>query len=501
MNVVGRDSKKQSRHHPLRGLFALVAVAAAACAHSRELSGPEETLVGLTVPLVPNPSLRLAVAGWVGDQPAEVEFDVTAPMTFVTTACVQDPPLEAAQLRVVDPLTDKSESFPVTRLAGVRLGHVRLAPMEAALMLAKRCVVLLGQDVLGGLALHVTAATRQLEFRSTRPTAEWLSQRKALETSGAPSTDEVMILELTHDPKHDWPLLPVRVRQGREVLTTTFVLSTQERFSRVFDQAARQQDFKPGGELLKGLPSPQPLPPELEAYTGMPYEQLELAPAFGVTSGTLDVLAGAPPHGIAGVLGADVWGRFDTTFDVRAGIVVFRRPRLVDPDTRPRCARRDGQPTEMECFELHSEKTAEGVNAVATVWRPLPVGGRVYFDVKSAQSTPCRVGVTLSEGDRGRSTQHLFPWKRLFQTMPACAQALSGASELTLGLFDDGPLLECPGVCGFVQDLRTGKVSCECQPKSGGTGSDVERRFFEELYRRTQAPQGPAHEVEPADPD
>ena len=113
---------------------------------------------------------------------------------------------------------------------------------------------------------------------------------------------------------------------------------------------------------------------------------------------------------------------------------------------------------------------------------------------------PCRIGVSFSEGERGRSAQHLFPWKRLAQTMPVCAAALAQATAATLGLFEEGSMLECPGVCGFVQDLRTSRVSCECQPKTGGNGSESERRFFEQ-YRTLLGPPLPSPELEPADPD
>jgi hypothetical protein len=447
------------------------------------------SLVGSSAPLLPNPSIRLAIAGAVGERAAEIEFDVAAPMTFVTTGCVDDPALESAQPRFDTPLGAKEEVTPVTRLHGLRVGSVRLRSTPAGLKEGTRCVVVLGLDVLGELALQVNLATRRVAFLPSRPKAEWL----ALRTPNA----EAHVLEVTRDPTHDWPLLAVRVHQEPEAMTTTFVFSTRESVSHVFDEAARAQGLKPAVELLRaqGLPVSEAVPPELATFTGYPYERLELAPGFGIGRGTLEVMPGAPPHGVAGSLAVDVWGRFDVTYDVKAGIVALRQPAMISTDARHVCGN-----AQTECFELHTEKTTEGLTVVATSWAPLEHGGRWSFDVTSPVSMPCRIGVTFSEGGRGRSAQHRYPWPRLSQEMPACAAALEQATDVKLGLFEEGPLLECPGVCGFVQDLQSHRVSCECQPKSGGPGSEGERRFFE-LYRKWLGPELPADDLEPADPE
>lgn len=455
------------------------------------LAHPEAaSLVGASAPLLPNPSIRLAIAGAVEGRAAEIELDTTASMTFVSTGCIDDPPLESGQLRFSDPLSAKEQVYPVARVTGLRVGSLLMRPLSVALMGNKRCVVVLGLDLLADVALQVSVATRRVAFLPSRPRGEWLAQRR-------PGSQQ-QVIELTRDPTHDWPLLPVRVHQEPETLTATFVLSTRDRFSRIFDEAARAQGLLPGLELLRGH-GVKTVPTELEAFSGLPYERLELAPGFGVSAGTLDVMKGPAPHGVAGSLAVDVWGRFDFTYDIRAGILALRQPALVSTGTHHVCDRGHGA-SETECFELHAEKTGDGLNTVATAWRPLEQGGRLYFDVTGPAPLPCRIGVSFSEGDRGRSAQHVFPWRRLAQTMPVCAAALAQATEAKLGLFEEGGLLECPGVCGFVQDLRTSRVSCECQPASGGTGSESERRFFE-LYRRLLGPTLPSPEVEPADPD
>jgi len=458
---------------------------AVGCAHA---PGPADrpSLIGSSAPLLQSASVRLAVAGAVDGRPAEIAFDVASSATLVADSCLEDPTIEGAQVKLSEPLSPTDEVYPVTQVASLRVGTVTLLGVEAALMHSQRCVVVLGLNVLGGLALQVKVATRQLSFVPSRSREAWLALGKV------PSSTRV--LEVSRDPTHDWPLIAVRVHQGPSMMTSTFVLSTRDRFSRVFEQPARGQGLLPGLEVLQGhgLAS---LPPELEAYTGFPYERLELSPGLGVSSGTLDVMPGAPPHGIAGSLAVDVWGRFDTTYDVKAGVLALHQPAWSESGHRVTCGA-----SEMECYELHSEKGIDGINTVTTIWRPLERGGRLYFDVVSPTAIPCRIGVSFSEGDRGRSAQHTFPWRRLAQLMPACAGALAEATEVKLGLFDEGPLDECPGVCGFVQDLRTRRVSCECQPKSGGTGSEAERKFFE-LYHQVLGPAVPLPEIEPSDPD
>ena len=41
---------------------------------------------------------------------------------------------------------------------------------------------------------------------------------------------------------------------------------------------------------------------------------------------------------------------------------------------------------------------------------------------------------------------------------------------------------ECPGQCGFVHEVMSGRVSCECQTAVGNI-TDQERKFLE-LYRQ-----------------
>ncbi len=469
------------------------------CGCARGLGdGALDGFVGTTLALLPSPSMRLAVAGAVGEQAAEIEFDVSAAMTLITSGCLESPAFTGGRVTLADPLSGRvDQTFDVVKLDDVRAGKVRLKPFDAAMIDAKRCAVVLGLDVLGPLAFTVRPSTREVSFVPSRSKEEWLEARK--------KDPAAMVLEVSREPKHDWPLLPVRIHQGPASMTATFMLSTRDRYSRVFAGSARKQGLRPGVEVLRLLMQSQPIesrwiPVELEAYSGFPYERFELAPGYGAGSGTLDALEGDAPQSTSGTIAADVWGRFEMTYDVQAGFLRLSQPALHRDGSWVTCEAPGAEASEPNCFELHARKTEEGLSTVTSLWKPLDKGGRLYFDTTGPVTPPCRIGVTFSEGPSGRSTQHLFPWPRLLPLMPECAEALNQATGASFGLFEEGPMPECPGVCAFIQDFRSGRVSCECQPKSGSTGSELELKFFE-LYRKWLGPQLPSPDVEPSDPE
>jgi hypothetical protein len=92
----------------------------------------------------------------------------------------------------------------------------------------------------------------------------------------------------------------------------------------------------------------------------------------------------------------------------------------------------------------------------------------------------------------------VLPWSRLFETMKTCAESVAPAPQVSLGLFEDAPLPECPGTCAFAQDLRSGRVNCECQPSTGALSTETQRVLLERLRGLLQR-EKPAN-PEPADP-
>ncbi len=460
-----------------------------ACARS---AGPPalESLIGLEAPLLPGPGLRIAVPGQVFQVPAEVVLDVATPMTLVTAACLDSPMVGAARVTIADPM-GSDVVFPVTRLAGLTVAGRRLVPMDAGLVEGASCVVVLGADLLSSTAVQLEPSRRVLRFVRSRARDEWVAFAEQL-------GGEVQVLEVTRDPKHDWPLLAARVTQGEHTFTGAFSLSTRERASRVFEAPMRQAGFTSTADVLQKLELPRELLPlELSSFQGMAVDKVELAPGVGTQGLSLTLAKGAPAHGVVGVLAADAWGRFEVTIDVTAGVLLLHRPRLIAAGQRYQCARGAQAPTEDSCFELQQVGAGAGLLVTATVWRPLLEGGRLYLDFPGV--TPaCRIGFTFDSGDRGRSTQHVVPWSRLFETLKPCAQALSTAREVSLSLFEDSPLRECPGVCAFAQDLRSGRVSCECQPGPLGLPAEAERQVLERL--RGTLREAPPPAAEPTDP-
>ncbi|MFZ5439007.1 MAG: hypothetical protein ACOZQL_03310 [Myxococcota bacterium] len=463
----------------------------AACHHERA-SGGVASLSGLTVALEPSPALRLVARGAVEDVPAEITFDPAQPVTLVTSKCVDAPPL-VAQVSVPDPF-GPDETFPLARVSGISLGAVRLRPIEAALAAGKTCVVVLGAPELRGLALAVNPATRELSFRPSQPRERWVAEAEA-------SEDDVQVLPVSREPRFDWPLLTVRVRQGPQRFDGAFLLSLRDSRSRIYDEAARSAGLKPGLELLEGLPLPEglTLPPELAQLRGFAWDSFELAPGFGLERGSLELEPGRPPHAVQGMLGADVWGRFHAIFDTGSDVLILRRPRVFTSGARARCARA-GETTDEACFELHGRVEDGGVEVTTTVWRPLASGARVSLDLSGAAGT-CRVGLTFAPGDRGRSTQHRFPWPRLGESVPGCGPAaFASVTDVTPGLLeDDGPLAECPGICAWAKDAASGRLSCECQPGARSADGAAERTLLE-LFKQALERLQKEREREPEDP-
>ncbi len=472
----------------LRVLFALVFLQGC---YRATAPGSVDSLVGLTFPLAPSPALRLVLEGSVQELEAEISFDPSQPVSFVTSKCVAEP-LFVARVSVPDAF-GPDEVFPITRVTGLRVGSTRFHEFEAAVAAGKRCVVVLGAPELKDLALAVSPVARTVTFRPSQSREQWAVEAEA-------SGDDAQVLALARDPRFDWPLLPIRVRQGPTAIDLTLLFSLREPRSRVFDDWARAAGLKPGLELLEGLALPEglELPPELSQLRGYAWDTLEFSPGFGLTVGSLESEPGAPPHAVHGLLGADAWSRFFMTYDVGSSVLVLRRPRVFISGNQARCER-GGVVSEEACFELNAAPAGDGVDVTATVWRPLPRGAQLSLDLTGGTGN-CRLGLTFSPGDRGRSTHHHFPWKTLGDSIPACGDAFKGVTAVSPGLLEESPLAECPGVCAYARDARTGRLSCECQPGVRTADGDAEKRLLELFKKLLEERRGP-REVEPKDPD
>jgi hypothetical protein len=419
-----------------------------------------------------------------------VQLDPGAPLSFATPACAGATP-EGRSVTVADPF-GPDEAFALTRVHGLELGGAAVPDFAAGLIAGKGCLLVLGGDALAGLALEVRAGARTVTFRPSAGAAAWLAT--------VPAGHEVQALALTREPRHDWPLLAVRVSQGRAHFTGPLLFSAREPRSRLYETPAREAGLRPGLELLRGLPLPDglALPAKLKALRGFAVDQVELTPGFGVSSLLLGLEAGAAPHAPLGVLGADVWGRFDAIIDLPAKVVVLHRPRVLISGAGAQCDR-GGAPSQEACFELHSRRVETGLEVALVVWRALPEGAHVTLDLTGVEQRRCKVGLTFPPTDRGRSSSHLLPWSRLREALPSCGEALSRATGVAPGLLEDGPMPGCPGVCAFAQDLESGRLTCECQATHPSLDEEAEQTLLE-LYRRLLEERTPTREPEPADP-
>ncbi len=470
---------------------ALLLLAASSCVRDTG-PAPTDDLTNLTVPLAPGP-MRLRTAGFVHSVPADVFFDVGSPLSTVTTGCFPDG--ASIDGRVSTRFPDgTTRALPELSLRGLTFGGVRYVPIKAGLEEAKACEVVLGVNVLTPWALKVDLAQRRLTFLPSATRADY--QARALDqAAGGWETHQ---LELTRDPSGDWPMLAIRVKQGQDMLTAPFVLSTREAVTRVSGPAVRASGLKVGRELFAGLPVPEgiTLPPSMAVTDVVVTDALELAPGFGVTTHPLKLEDAWAAESIAGVLGGDVWGRFDAVIDVQGQVLWLKRPRVMESGSVQRCVRGDVTGEE-GCYELVSRGTPEGLEAVVTLWRALPSGGRLYLDVVGDPAPPCKIGFSFSAADRGSSAHFVFPWGRLRESMPECAAALASAKGAAFSIYEDGPLTQCPGTCGFAEDPISHRISCACD--AGGELGEADRAMLrlyrmlleEELKKRDRAAEPP----------
>lgn len=456
-----------------------------------------DTLAGLTLSLVPGP-IRFETHGSVFKVPARVSFELKQPFSTATLPCFPEGPQVRAKVKWTDAFGSEHQA-PEVMLKGLTLASVRYKPFSVALLEeGKACEVVLGADELSAYALELDRARGQLKIENARTREDYEKAAAAPERA----SKESVLLPLSKDPRGGFPLLTARLSQGDEVLTGTFVVGTALALTRV------NQDVALGFGLEAGVPIPDDvvLPDEVRAQAkalgGLTYELFELAPGEG-RKGGMAALGTWPQQAIAGELGADVWGRYDATFDLAAGVLRLERPRVLISGEHQRCV--DGAAANEEaCFQLHTApRPSGGFDVALTVWRSLPRGGRFVLDVTTPGALPCRVGFTLSPQDRGAGLIAELP-----RTGPGsdgletCVASLSKATSLKLAAFDETPSTACEGDCSYLSSIDGRRTSCVCAP-APGAGSPEQRallkKLFEQLHREQQKKL--ERESEPKDPE
>ena len=165
---------------------------AAGCIHGVPAE-PADSLAGTELPLVTTAGVRVAVAGSVEGEEAEVALELAQPRTTVSVKCFKERPDSDTTVRFATPRGTMREASEI-ELGHSRIGNRRLGAIRAALTDEDACRLTLGSDVLAPYALTVDPAKRTLRITGTRPRSEW--QAEATRESGL----EVHVLELMRDP-------------------------------------------------------------------------------------------------------------------------------------------------------------------------------------------------------------------------------------------------------------------------------------------------------------
>ncbi len=250
---------------------------------------PHEDLAGFEAPLFDREGpVRASVQGSLKGRPVEVELELASPLSRISGGCFEG---EIHSPGSVDApkWSGGFERLPEVKVSGAKVGELTLA--ERMMALSPRtdaCVLTLGTDVLAPYVMEVDPQARTLALRAPTPElpAAW---RKAAH------------LQLTRDPRTDWPLLPAQLFRGDVVKVSTFVLST----------ARAQSALAPASFARQGEAQPEGATVDVDA--------LELAPSVGVSRLNLPVQAEWKQPVAAGVLGADVWGWFKVRISPHAG--------------------------------------------------------------------------------------------------------------------------------------------------------------------------------------
>jgi hypothetical protein len=421
----------------------------ASCAHgpaaptAERASGPP--LAGLVLPRAAGEGRALVVEGRMEGAPARVALEVAAPLSTATAGCFRTAPRGPGESVRVPLARGGHEVLPVVVLEGLRLGG-RPVPRHLAGLREREggCEVVLGADALAPYALQAAAAGGQVRLLASRPAEAWAA-------APLPPGVERRVLPLTREPTTDRPLLTAQWRRGTEGLgALPFALATGEEGALLGAWAAAD-----GG----GAP-----------------DALELAPGFGLAHVRPQVdprWAAASP---AGLLGAEVWGRFTATVDVAGGALVLERP--APPEVAP--------PLEVS---LEDAGTA-GRRVRLVLWRALPRGGRVSVEGVGAGGealgAACTVAFSFPPSGVGEGATRTLPPPGA--TPGGCAW--DRVQGVRAGALEAGPLEGCAGVCTALPP-SAGAGACRCREGTapGAAGPSL-----------PAPPEEPPPEAEPEDP-
>lgn len=286
--------------------------------HRAPAGRPVDSLNGLTLSV----SSDFHAQGTVDDAPAVIVFDPAQSVSFITSKCLSRPTY-FARVSVPDPFGHE-EAFPLTHVASLQLGATHFRTFDAAVAKGATCTVTLGAPELKGVALEFRSTA--VILRASQSREAWLAE-----------TPTSLVLPLTVDPRFDWPLLTVRIRQGAAQLDAALLVSLREPQSRVFEELANSAGLRRTEDIAQTLaPEKQA---ELAALKGYPWDTLQFAPGIGLNEGVIQREEGAPTHALQGLVGVDVWKRLSLTYDVGSALLVIH-PQSDRPATTNTAIRR-----------------------------------------------------------------------------------------------------------------------------------------------------------------
>lgn len=398
-----------------------IAVAVLLAGGCHRALGPEraESLAGLVLPLTEG--LALVTSGEVEGRAARVVFDTALPYTSVSRGCWREDPPPASPGSVRVPLVGGGwRELPEIELRAARVGPARLGTRTVALSAERDCTLTLGLDVLANYTLTLDPARRELGI--------------ALSGSALPSGGER--LALTREPTRDWWLVTVRLTKDTAAATGPFVLSTGIPVTRVAAEIADNSGFYTAGD---GLPDSAPdalrnAPLRVDAIGFSPTTFASRVPLERVDAWKDDVALG--------VLGADVLGRFVTTLDVGAGLLVLTRPELEHQ------------------VQLSERGGARWLSAAS--WAAHDAGVQLLLKPDDAD-TPCVLGLTFPPHRAGTSVQIEVPWAGLRTSQPECAALFEKSGSLAVGGVREGAHGVCGEACVFSEVAERASVSCACE--------------------------------------
>jgi|CXWL01.1.fsa_nt_gi hypothetical protein len=298
------------------GALGFVAAGFAGCAGGQLASSTTDDLSGLTLPLLTDGGVRLAVAGKVGERDATVLFDSTRELSSASQGCFEGSPALVSMVKL-EPLRGGTVELPGATLSGLTLGGIGYRDIEVALETETGCTVRLGLELLKPYALRYRPEPAQVTILRSLHDADLEGLRRL---------PGVNVLKMEKAHGHEWPLLVTRANQGPGHIIATLVVATAEHRSELSASVLEGGSPKSLEQMARLLGEP-PSSVAVEKHSAVFVETLELSPRLNVGPLWVSASPWSPSTTAQGTLGGDAWGSFNMTLDFGKGAMVVHSRR------------------------------------------------------------------------------------------------------------------------------------------------------------------------------